>query len=138
MAKNIINHIDTYNDHSRSITINGANTNVSDLVRSFMSDDIEDVTPAEEPATEQKTSLYPFVVPEKLNELGTCTMDEFEGKYRKAVKSGANVLAPFLVKYRDLQVLNFGKRNKKDIFEVLKAFFGEDMNFGYPNFAAYY
>ena len=49
MAKNIINHIGTYNDHSKSITINGANTNVAELVRSFMAEDVEDVTPEEQP-----------------------------------------------------------------------------------------
>ena len=43
-------HIDIH-DHSKSITINGANTNVSDLVRSLMSDDIEDVTPENTPST---------------------------------------------------------------------------------------
>lgn len=50
MNKNYINHIENYNDNSKSLTINGANVNVSDLVRSFMSDraeDIEDVTPSE-------------------------------------------------------------------------------------------
>ena len=90
------------------------------------------------PTDKPETALYPFVMPEKLKELGTCTMADFENKYRKAVSSGANVLAPFLVKYRDLHVLEFGKRTKKDIYEVLKAFFGDDLKFGYPNFAAYY
>lgn len=53
MAKNIINHIDTYNDHSRSVTINGANTNVADLIRSFMAEDAEPVT--ETPTTVTET-----------------------------------------------------------------------------------
>ena len=39
MPKNYINHIGTYNDHSKSITINGANTNVADLIRTFMQDE---------------------------------------------------------------------------------------------------
>ena len=43
MSKNYINHIGTYNDHSKSITINGANANITDLVRQFMADDIEPV-----------------------------------------------------------------------------------------------
>ena len=90
------------------------------------------------PTDKPQTALYPFVMPEKLKELGTCTMADFENKYREAVKSGANVLAPFLVRYRDLHVLDLGKRTKKDIYEVLKAFFGDDLKFGYPNFAAYY
>lgn len=43
MSKNYINHIDTYNDNHKSITINGAGVNVNDLVRSFMADDVEPV-----------------------------------------------------------------------------------------------
>ena len=58
MSKNYINHIGTYNDHSKSITINGANTNVADLVRSFMADDIEDVTPEEEPSKTIESIIF--------------------------------------------------------------------------------
>lgn len=65
MSKNYINHIGTYNDHSKSITINGANANVSDLVRSFMSDDIEDITPDNSPST---TAPQFFRVSEKFTE----------------------------------------------------------------------
>lgn len=54
MAKNIINQIDTYNDHSKSVTINGANVNVSELVRSFMADDVEEVQPEPQPAKSPK------------------------------------------------------------------------------------
>ena len=43
MSKNYINHIGTYNDNHKEITINGANVNVSELVRSFMADDVEPV-----------------------------------------------------------------------------------------------
>ena len=58
MSKNYINHIGTYNDHSKSITINGANTNVADLVRSFLADDIEDVTPEEENAETIESIIF--------------------------------------------------------------------------------
>lgn len=55
MNKNYINHIGTYNDNSKSITINGANINTAELVRSFMSDEMprknnvepEDVEPVD-------------------------------------------------------------------------------------------
>ena len=51
MSKNYINHIGTYNDNHKEITINGANVNVSELVRSFMADDVEpvevDTTPSD-------------------------------------------------------------------------------------------
>jgi hypothetical protein len=35
-------------------------------------------------------------------------------------------------------VLNTDGYNKKQTFEELKAYFGEEISFGYPNFAAYY
>jgi len=34
-----INHIGTYNDNHKEITINGAGQNVTDIVRSFMADE---------------------------------------------------------------------------------------------------
>lgn len=43
MSKNYINHIDTYNDNHKELTINGAGVNVTDIVRSFMADDIEPI-----------------------------------------------------------------------------------------------
>ena len=54
MAKNYINHIGTYNDHSKTLTINTASTDLTSIVRSFMADDeqtvsTEPVTPKEEP-----------------------------------------------------------------------------------------
>ena len=58
MSKNYINHIGTYNDHSKSITINGANTNVAELVRSFMAEDVEDVTPVEEPSITIESIIF--------------------------------------------------------------------------------
>jgi regulator of replication initiation timing len=98
---------------------------------------VEDITPVQEVKTEQKQTL-PFLVPAKLQELGVYTLEEFENKYREAVEGGANVLAPFLKKYRELQVLDMGRRNKKETFEELKAFFGDQMRFGYTNFVAYF
>jgi len=134
MAKNIINHIGTYNDHSKSITINGANTNVSDLLRSFMAEDVE---PIQEEKTDIKHML-PFFVPDKLTELGTYSILEFEALYHQAVKGGAPKLAKFIKHYRKLKVLDTKDLNKKETFEQLKAFFGDELNYEYPNFAAYY
>ena len=117
MSKNYINHIGTYNDNSKSLTINTSNANVSEIVRSFLAEDVEEV---------------------KLKELNLYTLEEFEEKYRKAVKGGAPKLAEFLKRYKELEVFDFEDRNKKEIFEGLKTFFGDEMDFGYPNFAAYY
>ena len=63
MPKNYINHIGTYNDHSKSITINGANTNVADLIRTFMQDEPTKEKPEPEDVSPIDTSFftsYPF------------------------------------------------------------------------------
>lgn len=134
MSKNYINHIGTYNDNSKSITINGADVNVNELVRSFLAEDIEEVKT--EPVAE--SSDLPFLVVEKLKELNLYSLEEFEAKYRKAVKGDAKTLATFLKTYRDLQVLDFKGKDKKQILVTLQAHFPEDINYGYTNFATYF
>lgn len=47
MAKNIINHVDTYNDHSKSLTINASSVDIPNILRAFMAEDVEDITPVE-------------------------------------------------------------------------------------------
>ena len=122
------------NDHSKHVTINASGVNVNDIVRSFLAEDVQPVQ-EEKPAT--KTSL-PFFVPAKLAELGTHTEEEFDGLYHDAVKGGAPKLAKFLKHYKELEVFDTKDLNKKETFEELKAYFGDELNFGYPNFAAYY
>ena len=78
------------------------------------------------------------MVIDKLTELGTYSILEFEALYHQAVKGGAPKLAKFLKHYTDLNVLDTKDLNKKETFEKLKAFFGDELEFGYPNFAAYY
>ena len=95
---------------------------------------VEDI---EQVATEPQSAL-PFFVPEKLAELGTATAEEFDALYHNAVQAGAPKLATFIKHYRGLQVLNTKGYNKKKTYEQLKAYFGEELGFGYANFAAYY
>ena len=95
---------------------------------------VEDI---EQVATEPQSAL-PFFVPEKLAELGTATAEEFDALYHNAVQAGAPKLATFIKHYRELQVLNTKGYNKKKTYEQLKAYFGEELGFGYANFAAYY
>ena len=94
-------------------------------------------TPVQEVEPEQKQTL-PFLVPEKLTELGTYSILEFEVLYHEAVKGGAPKLAKFIKHYRELKVLDTKGLNKKETFEQLKAFFGDELNYDYPNFTAYY
>ena len=99
----------------------------------------EDVTPiVQEEKSSQKNSTLPFLVPEKLAALGTYSEEEFDTMYHDAVKGGAPKLAKFIKHYRELEVFNTKGYNKKETFEELKAYFGDELNFGYPNFAVYY
>ena len=122
------------NDHSKHVTINASGVNVNDIVRSFLA---EDVQPVQEEKPAPKAAL-PFFVPAKLAELGTHTEEEFDGLYHDAVKGGAPKLAKFIKHYKELEVFDTKDLNKKETFEELKAYFGDELNFGYPNFAAYY
>lgn len=97
----------------------------------------EDITPIQEEKPMEKNNL-PFLVPAKLAELGTYSISEFETIYHDAVKGGAPKLAKFLKHYRELEVFDTKDLNKKETFEELKAYFGDELDFGYPNFAAYY
>ncbi len=97
----------------------------------------EDVTPVQEEKPAAKNSL-PFFVPEKLAALGTHSEEEFGSMYHDAVQGGAPKLAKFLKHYKELEVFDTKDLNKKETFEELKAYFGDELDFGYPNFAAYY
>ena len=98
----------------------------------------EDITPVQEVEPAKEESLLPFFIPEKLAALGTYSLDEFDAMYHEAVKGGAPKLAKFLKHYKELEVFETKGLNKKETFDVLKAYFGDELDFGYPNFAAYY
>jgi len=125
-------------DHHKDLNIDVKS--VDDAIRlmsAFMSDRAEDIQPVQETKPAAKSTL-PFFIPEKLAALGTYTEDEFNTMYHDAVQGGAPKLAKFLKHYRELEVFNTKGYNKKETFEELKAYFGDELDFGYPNFAAYY
>ena len=126
-----------YHDHSREYNIDARGRDLTEILRAC---EAEDIVPSEEIVPNQpaeKTPL-PFFVPAGLTELKTYSEAEFETLYHDAVKSGAPKLAEFIKHYRDLKVLDTKGLNKKATYDVLKAYFGDEMDFGYPNFTAYY
>ena len=68
---------------------------------------VEDVTPIE------KHVPCPFLVPDKLTDLGLYSLEQFEIMYREAAESDAKTLATFLKKYRQMGVLYFHGYSKK-------------------------
>ena len=99
--------------------------------------DFEDLSPSVSPESDS-ASLYPFVVPAKLAELNLYSMAEFDTMYRAAAAKEAPDFAQFLKQYRNLGVLDFGRRNKKQIFELLQAFFPDEIHYAYNNFITYF
>ena len=96
------------------------------------SDTVEDVTPIVEHAP------CPFLVPDKLSELGLYSLEQFETMFREAVESDAKTLAAFLKKYRQMGVLDFKGYSKKQIFTYIRAYFPTMRKYGYDNFVAYF
>jgi hypothetical protein len=131
---NFFNSKVVYHDNSREYNIDArGNKDIDALIRACEADDVEPVQ-----AEEVTPSDLPFLVASKLQELNLYSLQEFEGLYRRAVQGDAKSLASFLKKYSDLQILDVKGKNKKQIFEELKAYFGEELGFGYPNFSYYY
>ena len=93
---------------------------------------VEDVTPIVEHAP------CPFLVPDKLSELGLYSLEQFETMFREAVESDAKTLAAFLKKYRQMGVLDFKGYSKKQIFTYIRAYFPTMRKYGYDNFVAYF
>ena len=93
---------------------------------------MEDVTPIE------KHIPCPFVVTEKLTDLGLYSLEQFEIMYREAAESDAKTLATFLKKYRQMGVLDFHGYSKKQIFKCIQAHFPTMRKYGYDNFVAYF
>ena len=74
MSMNINNFGGTinYNDHHKEFTISGASTNVSEIVRSFFS---EDITPVQEVEPEQKSDSFPYFTQKCFDENRVTSVD---------------------------------------------------------------
>ena len=93
---------------------------------------VENVTPIVEHAP------CPFLVPDKLTELGLYSLEQFETMFREAAESDAKTLAAFLKKYRQMGVLDFKGMDKKQIFAELRACFPTMKRYSYSNFIYYF
>lgn len=93
---------------------------------------VEDVVPIVEQAP------CPFLVTEKLTEIGLYTPEQFENMFREAAESDAKTLAAFLKKYRQMGVLDFKGMDKKQIFAELRSCFPTMRHYSYSNFIYYF
>ena len=130
MKKIVINHFHIHGNY-----IAGDGIDIHDNPSPIKTTDIvtvEDVTPIE------KHIPCPFVVTEKLTDLGLYSLEQFEIMYREAAESDAKTLATFLKKYRQMGVLDFHGYSKKQIFKCIRAHFPTMRKYGYDNFVAYF
>lgn len=93
---------------------------------------VEDVTPIVEHAP------CPFLVPDKLTDLGLYSLEQFEIMYREAAESDAKTLAAFLKRYHQMGVLDFNGKDKKQIFAILRSSFPSMKQYSYRNFIEYF
>ncbi len=78
--------------------------------------------------------MCPYLDLKKIEDTGLMSADEVEDKIREAVlKKQARYLVAILKKY-EMLYLDFGKDDKKTIYNSLKSFFGDDIKYKYPNF----
>lgn len=145
MAVNITNFgVLNYKDNHREYNIHTSGNNIADIIRQCNAEDIQaeevknDDTMCANNAHVTPKQPLPFLVPEKLAELGIYSISEYERMYRQAVESDAKVLAAFLKKYRDMKVLDFRNYTKKQIFTRLHECFPTMRQYGYDNFVAYF
>jgi|GEM_PF-5399434 len=143
----IIN-IGTYNDNSREYNIDARGRNLADVLRDC---DADDVTPDKEwsaaseredkntPVTKSlKATDLPFLDTDELTKLELYTLEEFAKMYHAAARGKAKDFADFIKRYRDLGILRIGGIKKTTLFAELKAYFGNEISYGYTNFIYYF
>lgn len=129
MSKNYINHIGTYNDNSKSITINGANTNVAELVRSFMAEDVEDVTSVED-KPEQKSEYFPYLTKKCIDDKHVTSV---EAEIQAARKGTAETMWRTLWNNENLGYLEVEPVDATTLYKAIEKWYGKlpytDRNF---------
>lgn len=127
-------NINEYHDNSTEYNIDARGKDLAEVLRACQT---EDITPVQEVEPKQITN-FPFIVSAKLEELGLYSLEEFHCLYREAVGGNAKTLASFLKKYRELRVLDFEGKNKKQIFTKLQECFPDQISYDYNNFISYF
>ena len=127
-------NINEYHDNSTEYNIDARGKDLAEVLRACQT---EDITPVQEVEPKQITN-FPFIVSAKLEELGLYSLEEFHCLYREAVGGNAKTLASFLKKYRELRVLDFEGKNKKQIFTKLQECFPDQISYDYHTFISYF
>lgn len=80
---------------------------------------------------------FNYIDMEGLNRLGLYSYEKFMDMFRDALKAEANILLPFLKRYKDMGIFNFHNDDPRIVFAKLRARFPEMRQYDYPNFEKY-
>ncbi len=85
-----------------------------------------------------QTTICAYLVPEKIAEIGICTMEQAEAELKAESEKDAKHFAAYLRKKEKAGIIYFHGDNKKQIFASLQAHFPNMKRYTYNNFIAYF
>ena len=86
----------------------------------------------------QPSAFCPYLVPEKIAEMGICTMEQAEAELMAESEKDAKHFAAYLRKKEKAGIIYFHGDNKKQILASLQAHFPNMKRYTYNNFIAYF
>ena len=138
--ENHIKHIG-YNVENMTINMSGGTlVQHADLVQASGEVVVEQHADIEnkQPKDCQQPSFCVYLVPEKIAEMGICTMEQAEAELRAESEKDAKHFAAYLRKKEKAGTLYFHGDTKKQIFATLQAHFPNMKRYTYNNFIAYF
>ena len=85
-----------------------------------------------------QTTICAYLVPEKIAEIGICTMEQAEAELKAESEKDAKHFAAYLRKKEKAGIIYFHGDNKKQILASLQAHFPNMKRYTYNNFIAYF
>lgn len=85
-----------------------------------------------------QTTICAYLVPEKIAEIGICTMEQAEAELKAESEKDAKHFAAYLRKKEKAGIIYFHGDNKKQILVSLQAHFPNMKRYTYNNFIAYF
>lgn len=129
-----------YNVEQMTINVNGGTlVQHADLVQA--SGEVRVENKSSFPSGEERgeaSLLCPYLVPEKISEMGIATPEQVETEMRAESEKDAKHFAAYLRKKEKAGILHFHGDTKKQILATLQAHFPNMKRYTYNNFIAYF
>jgi len=113
------------NDHSKHVTVNTNGANVSDIVRAFMSDNAEDITPAEDSSFASDNlsdSHFPYLTQKCIQEK---RVDAVEAEIQAARKGTAETMWRTLWNNENLGYLEVEPIDATTLYRAIEKHYGK-------------